>query len=202
MVEVSCYSGAKGTVGTASIDAKPLGDKLRRRLVRQAVIHYAAAHRAGTHSTLTRAEVNFNTRKPWRQKGTGRARSGDFSSPLWRKDANGLSRRARQEALRSTLLGKLRDDEIKLVDKLKFEKPSTKQAAKVLDALGARGVKTLVVLADPAGDSAVLMRSFRNLDGVRVEYAANVNAEHLLQFKLIVLEKDAFDRIVGRLGNA
>src|SRR5262245_45548053 len=118
MVDVSCYDGGKGAVAKVALDAKPFGDAVRKRLLRQAYLHYTAAHRAGTHSTLTRAEVNFNERKPWRQKGTGRARCGDFSSPVWRKGGivfgpkprsyvNGLNRGMRREALRSSLLARI-----------------------------------------------------------------------------------------------
>jgi large subunit ribosomal protein L4 len=210
MVDVHCYSGANGSVTQTALDAAALGDKTRKRLVRQAFIHYAAAHRAGTHSTLTRAEVNFTTRKPWRQKGTGRARAGDFSSPIWRKGGvvfgpkprsyvNGLNRKARREALRSALLLKLNDGEVAMVDQLAFATPSTKSASAVLKALSLGGQRVLVVLPDRDEN---VVKSFRNLQGVTIEIAANVNAEHLLLNRHVVLDKRAYDLLLGRLGHA
>lgn len=210
MVEVNCYNGGSGSVATVNVDASPFGDAVRKRLLRQAYLHYSAAHRAGTHSTLTRAEVNFNERKPWKQKGTGRARSGDFSSPVWRKGGivfgpkprsyvNGLNRRSRREALRSALLAKLNDGELKLVDGLRLDKPSTKQAAAALQALGCTKGRTLVVLPALEGPA---YRSFRNLAKVTLEVATNVNAEHVLDAHHAVMEKSAYEAIVGRLSHA
>src|SRR6187455_755630 len=116
-------SWAGGKAGTATLDGKPLGTLVKVKLLRQAVRMYEANQRLGTHSTKTRGETNFSTRKPYKQKGTGNARRGDFNSPLLRKGgvifgprprdySHTLPRKALREALRSALAGKLRDGEV------------------------------------------------------------------------------------------
>jgi large subunit ribosomal protein L4 len=210
MVQVNCFNGKNGGVGQVDVDPTPFGEKVRTRLMRHAFLHYAAAHRAGTHSTLTRAEVNFNTRKPWKQKGTGRARSGDFSSPLWRKGgialgpkprsyATGLPRRMRIEALRSAMLGKLKDGEIKLFEAVTFDAPKTKQAAAILASLGIGNERVLIVVAE-RGEGFV--RAFRNLKKVDIRMASDLNVEHVLLSKHLVIDRRALDQILERLSDA
>ena len=83
MVDVNCYNGKDGGVATVTVDTAPLGEKVRKRLLRQAVLHYAAARRLGTHSTKTRAEVSGGGIKPRPQKHSGRSRQGSIRSPQW-----------------------------------------------------------------------------------------------------------------------
>lgn len=210
MVEVKCYDGASGQVTMVDVDPTPLGDKVRKRLIRQAVLHYQAARRAGTHSTKTRSEVKHSERKPWRQKGTGRARAGDFASPLWRgggvvfgpkprKYATGLPRRMRREALRSALLGKLLDGEVALFENVAFEQPRTKQAAEVLDRLGVAGQSATVVIGQ-RGENFFL--SFRNLPRVDVRTADDLNAEQVVTKRNVVLERKALEKLLARFGDA
>lgn len=209
MVEVSCYNGANGELTQVDVDTAPFGEKVRMRLVRQACLHYAAAHRLGCHSTKTRGEVNRTERRPWRQKGTGRARAGDFSSPLWRGGgvvagpkprnySSNMPRRMRKEALRSSLLGKIRDGEVKLLDGLTFDQPKTKTAKGALEALGITGDRTTVVIAD-RGDN--LHKSFRNLKNVKVTLANDLNAEHVVRCQRLVLDRKALDQLIARVGN-
>ncbi len=199
-------------MATVAVDATGFGEAVRKRLMRQAFLHYAAAHRAGTHSTLTRAEVNFRTAKPWRQKGTGRARSGDFSSPVWRKGGialgpkprsynTGLNRKARKEALKSALLARIHAGELKLIDGFAPAKPSTKTAVAALTALGCgpQNGRTLVVVGSMVEN---VLKSFRNIKRVNVETAANLNAEHILMHDRVVFDKGALTSILGRLGHA
>lgn len=209
MVEVASIEKS-GRVAKVAIDAAPFGEKVKTRMLRQAFLHYSAAHRAGTHSTLTRAEVNFNERKPWKQKGTGRARSGDFSSPLWRKGGvahgpkprsyvNILNRNVRRESLRSAILGKLTGDQVRLLDGVAFDKPSTKSAAAMLKALGVAGQRVLLVLAEKSENHLL---SFRNLPKVQLVPASNVNAEHILMNEFLVLDRPALEALTARLSDA
>lgn len=210
MVDVTCYDGATGTTSRVAVDTAVLGEKVRKRLMRQAFLHYAAAHRLGCHSTLTRGEVALTGRKPWRQKGTGRARAGDFKSPLWRGGGivfgpqprdytSGLPRRMRKEALKSALLGKFQDDEVRLVAGLRFDAPRTKDAAGVLAKLGAGAGRTTLVIAE-RGEN--LFKSFRNLPRVQIRLAAELNAEHVLTSDLLVLDHKALDQLTARLSDA
>ncbi len=208
--ELACFDGKKGGVTKLKVDATVFGDKARPRLLRQAFLHYAAAHRAGTHDTLTRAEVNFNQRKPWKQKGTGRARSGDSHSPVWRhggiahgphprKYGTNLTRGMRREALRSALFGKMRDGELTLMSGFDVSTPKTSEAVAVLKALGADAKRSLVVLADRAPN---VTRSFRNIKNVSIVTAADLNAEHVLLNTFIVMDQRALELVQARLSNA
>lgn len=160
---------------------------------------YEANRRAGTHSTKTRAEVSFTNKKPWAQKHTGRARAGTRRSPLWRKGGIifgpkprdygwDMPRKALRAAARSALLGKFLDGEVKALDGVSLEKPSTKRIAAALAALEVGGGALLVL---PARDD-VFYRSARNIEGVTVRTAAEVNAWDLLAHRNVVLVNGAF----------
>jgi large subunit ribosomal protein L4 len=202
-------SWAGGKVGSATLDGKPLGDTVKMRLLRQAVRMYEANQRLGTHSTKTRGEVSFSTRKPYKQKGTGNARRGDFNSPLLRKGgvifgpkprdySHTLPRRALREALRSALAGKLRDGEVGTLSGEAFSKPSTKTAAGALAALGCAGTTCLVL---PEANET-LFKSFRNIAGCKVVRAADLNAHDVLLHRNVVFVDKAWELVSGRLGEA
>jgi large subunit ribosomal protein L4 len=202
--EVKSWGGGKA--GTATLDGKPLGETVKFKLLRQAVRMYEANQRLGTHSTKTRGEVCFSTRKPYKQKGTGNARRGDFNSPLLRKGgvifgpkprdySHTLPRKALREALRSALAGKLRDGEVATLAAAEFSKPSTKAAAKALAGLGCDGT-TCVVLPAP---SESVWKSFRNIRGCKVVPAAELNAYDVLLHRHVVFVDDAWDVVGKRL---
>ena len=204
--KVKSWSGGK--LGSATLDGAPLGEKVKVRLLREAVRMYEANKRLGTHSTKTRGEVNFSERKPYKQKGTGNARRGDFNSPLLRKGgvifgprprdySYGMPRKALREALRSALAGKLRDGEVGTL-KASFEKPSTKTAASALAALGCDGTACVVL---PKHD-LTQWKSFRNLRGCTVTRAADLNAHDVLAHRHVVFVDDAWDLVLQRLAGA
>ncbi len=201
-------SWSAGKVGSATLDGAPLGEKVKVRLLREAVRMYEANKRLGTHATKTRGEVNFSERKPYKQKGTGNARRGDFNSPLLRKGgvifgpqprdySYAMPRKALREALRSALAGKLRDGEVGTL-KASFEKPSTKTAASALAALGCEGTACVVL---PKHD-LVQWKSFRNLRGCTVTRAADLNAHDVLAHRHVVFVDDAWDLVLQRLAGA
>jgi len=201
-------SWSAGKVGSATLDGTALGDKVKMRLLREAVRMYEANKRLGTHSTKTRGEVNFSERKPYKQKGTGNARRGDFNSPLLRKGgvifgprprdySYGMPRKALREALRSALAGKLRDGEVGTLQ-AGFEKPSTKTAASALAALGCDGTACVVL---PKHD-LTQWKSFRNLRGCTVTRAADLNAHDVLAHRHVVFVDDAWDLVLQRLAGA
>src|SRR5207248_1595924 len=144
-------------------------------LMHQVVVAGMAALRRGTHSTKTRAEVSGGGRKPWRQKGTGRARHGSNRSPIWtgggiahgptpRNHAMRVNKKMRRAALRGALTDALRSGKLAVVDELSFEEPKTKDAVGVLEALDLRG-RILLVLPEP---EEPVERSFRNLAHVKI----------------------------------
>lgn len=161
-----------------------------------------AARRQGTHDTLTRGQVRGGGKKPWRQKGTGRARQGTIRAPQWagggtvfgphpRSYAFKVPAKVVKLAMRSALSAKLADGEIVVVDQLSFEKPSTKQAAEVLKNLGLEGRVTIIV----PDDEVNTFLSFRNLSKVRVIGVSELNTLDFIDNKALVLTDAALTRI-------
>ncbi|MHC4942471.1 MAG: 50S ribosomal protein L4 [Planctomycetota bacterium] len=208
MVEVKTYNKNTDQLDKVEVDASIFGDKVKKKLLKEAVLMYEANKRQGTHSTLTRSEVSLTGRKPYRQKGTGYARAGDFKSPIWkgggvafgpkpRDYSYSMPKKARREALRTAIFAKLSDGEVSIITDLKPEAPSTKVAAQALSMLEIEG-RTLVVISSEESD---IYKSFRNIKGVTVVPVDDVNAYHALFNRNIVFVGDAFDRIKERLGH-
>ena len=208
MVEVTAYSANEDQIAKEEVDETLFGDKVKKRLLKEAILMYEANRRQGTHSTLTRAEVSLTGRKPYRQKGTGYARAGDFKSPIWkgggvafgpkpRDYSYSMPRKAKKEALRTALLGKLRDGEVFFIKDLNLETPQTKTAASALTRLELTG-SVLIVLSSA---NPVLFKSFRNIPRVMVTPINEVNAYHLVRNKNVIFLQDAFDRMKERLGH-
>jgi len=169
------------------------------------VLAQLASRRSGSASTKTRGMVSGGGKKPWKQKGTGRARAGSSRSPIWRGGgtifgpqprsyAYRLPRRTRLVALSSALSQKARDGQLRVVDKLSFDSPKTKQMRAALDALGVPGT-VLVVLPDR--NEAVEL-SARNLPGVLVLPVAGLNVYDILRHETLLVSRDALAGIEGR----
>lgn len=207
MGDCKLFKSADGSVGSVTIDPSPFGTRSPRRVQRDAVLMYQANQRAGTHDTLDRSEVTANKKKPWKQKGTGRARPGRKSSPIWRgggvahgphpRDYSyGLPRKMLRVAARASIAGKFIDDEVLFADSLSFDAPSTKKGAAMLASLGADRT-TLVVTAEREDNT---YKSLRNIPGVTVMPASDVNAHEVLRHRHLLLTQASFDALVGRLG--
>lgn len=162
-------------------------------VMHQVVTAQLAARRAGTHSTKTRSEVRGGGAKPWRQKGTGRARAGSSNSPIWRGGgiAHGpkprdYSQRTPKKmirlALRSALSDRASEGKVIVVDAWNFDTPKTKDAIAALAAIGAEG-KVLVVLGD---EDDAAYRSFRNLPDVHVLHRSELNTYDVLESDVVV----------------
>jgi large subunit ribosomal protein L4 len=173
----------------------------------QVVVAGMAAQRAGTHSTKTRAEVRGGGRKPWRQKGTGRARHGSIRSPIWsgggvahgpkpRSYAQKVNKKVKRAALRSALTDAAQRGRLALVQGLAFDGPRTSDATAVLTALGLEG-KVLVVIAGP---DETVEKSFRNLPQVKVDFPGNLSTYDLLSADRVLLTTEALDVLAGRPG--
>lgn len=165
-------------------------------VMHQVVTAQLAAKRAGTHSTKSRSEVRGGGAKPWRQKGTGRARAGSRNSPIWRGGgiAHGpkprdYSQRTPKKMIRIALAGALSDraaeGNVIVVDEWSFEMPKTKDASAALEAIGAQG-KVLVVLDDGDANAA---KSFRNLPQVSCLHSAELNTHDVLDSDTVVFTK-------------
>ena len=171
-------------------------------VMHQCVRYLMAADRAGTHDTKGRSEVSGGGRKPWRQKGTGRARQGSIRAPQWRGGgtvwgphprsyAFKVNSKEIKLAMRSALSAKLADGQLTVVDDFGFEKPSTKAAVAAMKALGLEGRTTIIV----ASDDVETFLSFRNVPAVIVVPATEINTYEILDNKNLVITTQALKRI-------
>ena len=185
-VELHDVTGKK--VGSRDLPADLFDAKVSVPLMHQVVIAGMAGIRAGTHSTKTRGDVSGGGRKPWRQKGTGRARQGSIRSPQWvgggvahgphpHSHEQRVNKKMKRGALRSALTDALQSGKLAVVDQLTFEEPKTKVAAGLLKALSLEG-KVLLVLPEPED---TVERSFRNLPSVRISYAKSLGTYEVLR---------------------
>ena len=176
-------------------------------LMHQALVRQLANARLGTHSTKTRGEVRGGGRKPWRQKGTGRARQGSIRAPHWRGGgtvfgptprsyAQKMPRKMRRQALRSALSVKVSGSQVKVLDALEMSEPKTKEMLRILETLGA-GSSVLILL--PQSDQVVL-RSVNNLPEVRTLVAQYLNVRDLLKYDTILMPLSSLEVIEGILG--
>jgi len=206
MAKLKYLKSGGSSASSVDVDTSKLGTKPKRSVIREAALMYAANRRSGTHSTKNRSEVAGSGRKLWRQKGTGRARVGDRRMPHWRgggvvhgprpRDYSySLPKKARIAALRHALLGKIQDGEVCVVDAPRLDKPKTAVVAKLLKALGLEGTCAIV---SPERDD-VLYRSARNIPGVSVFPAAEVNASVLVSNRNVVMVQGALDAIMKRV---
>lgn len=188
--------------GTVSLSEKLFSAKINPGLMHQAVVNEATNTRQDTRDTKTRAEVAGGGRKPYRQKGTGRARQGTISAPHYRhggivfgphpRDLSAkLPKKARRAALASALSTKATDDVIIVLDGLEMDTHSTKTAAALLKTLGVTG-KTLVVLPET---NLTIYKSFRNIPGVTVRVAPAFSVRDVLDAERIVMTQGALDKL-------
>jgi large subunit ribosomal protein L4 len=178
-------------------------------LMHQVVVAGLAALRAGTHSTKTRAEVAGGGRKPWRQKGTGRARQGSIRAPQWvgggvahgpkpRSYEMRVNKKMKKTALRSALTDAVQSAKLAVIRGLAFDGPRTKDAQGVLEALELEG-RVLIVLGSP--DEAV-EKSFRNLPNVKIEFPGNLSTYDVLYADKVLFTAEALDVLAGGSGGS
>jgi len=196
-------------VGEIEIRDEVFGGPIKTDLIWEAVVHQNAGERRGTHATKNRAAVSGSGKKPWRQKGTGRARVGETRNPLWRKGgtvfgpqprsyAFALPKKVQRGALRAALAAKLRDGAVVVVDALALGEAKTRQAAETLKRLGGGvGGKTLVIDVQPDEAAA---RSTRNLTGVRLVASGRLTARDVMDTTRIIATRAAVERLQEVLG--
>jgi large subunit ribosomal protein L4 len=202
MAKLRVLDQAGKKVGEHQLDPAVFDVEINVPVMHQVVVAGLAAQRRGTHSTKTRAEVSGGGRKPWRQKGTGRARHGSIRSPLWigggvahgpkpREYATRVNKKMKRLALRSALTDRAREDRIRILDDLSFDGPSTKEALEVLQSLEVDGL-VLVVLAER---DETVERSFRNLRHVKVVFPGNLSTYDVLFADWVVFTRDAVEGV-------
>ncbi len=189
-------------VGEVEVTASVFDRNVKRSLLHEAVVHYRAGQRQGTHKTKGRAEVSGGGRKPWRQKGTGRARVGSIRSPIWRKGgvvfgpqprdySYRLGSKKQRHALQMALTVKQRDEQIVVVESIEIEAPKTKEVAKMLAGLGLEG---RVLIYDVSADEG-LARAARNLPGVTVSRGFGLNVYDLLLHDWLLTSREGIERL-------
>ncbi|AKP67039.1 50S ribosomal protein L4 [Companilactobacillus ginsenosidimutans] len=207
MTKITAYKNSGAENGTVDINDSIFGIELNNSVVTDAVIMQRASLRQGTHDVKNRSEVRGGGKKPWRQKGTGRARQGSIRSPQWvgggtvfgptpRSYAYHLPRKVSRLALKSVLSQKAADGNIIVIDSISYDKPNTKSFAQLLSTVGANG-KTLVVLED-GNDNAAL--SARNIDKVTVVAPEGVNVLDVINANKLVVTQAALSKIEEVLG--
>ena len=202
MLKTNVYNMSGELVGEIELSEAVFGIEPNAAVVHDSVKNHLANKRQGTQSALTRAEVSGGGRKPWRQKGTGRARQGSTRAPQWthggivfapkpRDYSYTLNKKSRRLALKSALSAKAAELNIVVIDEIKMEAPKTKAFAAFLSAVGAEG-KCLVVTA--AADQNVV-KSGRNIPGCEVTFANLLNVYDIVNAKKLVLDKAALAKI-------
>ena len=199
-VKVVNMTGAQ--VGEIALSDVIFGAEVNEAVLHAAVRAYLLNQRQGTQSTLTRSEVSGGGRKPWRQKGTGRARQGSTRSPQWthggialgpkpRSYATKLNKKVKQIALFSALSSKVANNEMIVVDSIAVTEFKTKTMVNMLSAIGA-GKKSLVVLDAP---NAMVVKSLSNIAGVKVAYTNTINTYDILNCNTIVFAQAAVEKL-------
>jgi len=178
---------------------------VHEHLLYEAAVNHLANRRRGTATTKTRAEVSGSNRKPWRQKGTGRARAGATRSPLWRKGGTtfgprpknygyALPKAAKAEALRSAVASRQAAGRLLIVEDLKLSAPRTRDAAALLKALKVGSA----LIVDDHGNEALFIAT-RNLPGIKAIDWRLVNTHDVLRYEWLVLSRQAFESLVEKL---
>ena len=189
-------------VGSFDVSDEVFGGRIKADLIHESVIRANAAERQGTHATKNRALVSGSGKKPWRQKGTGRARVGEIRNPLWRKGGTvfgpqprsyeyQLPKKVEKGALRAALAAKLQAGDVVVIEALSADEIKTKAAVALLETLGVRG-KALIVDVHPEEKFAL---SVRNVAGVRMLPSNRITARDVADTRKVVLTRAAIEKL-------
>ncbi len=203
MPTVAVYDMTNKKVGDLELSADVFGVEMNAGLVHQAVVMQMASWRLGTHSTKTRADVRGGGKKPWRQKGTGRARAGSRRSPLWRGGGTifgphprdysfTMPRKQRRLALKCVLSDKVNEGNLIVLDDLNFDEPKTKKFVELQKTFGVDACKSLFITAELIEN---VTRSSNNLQNAKAIAALQLNVYDILNSDKLFLTKDAVAKI-------
>ena len=207
-MQIDIVNAQNEKVGSLDLRDEVFGGRVKTDLIHESVVHANAADRRGTHATKTRAMVSGTGKKPWRQKGTGRAQVGEARNPLWRHGGTTfgpqprsydyhLPRKVEKGALKAALSQKLRDGAVTVVDALTVGEIKTKAAAEMLRRLGIDGGKALLVDVKPEDKLAL---SVRNIEGVRLLPSNRISARDVVDTRRVVLTRAALEKLQEALG--
>ena len=197
MPKVDLYNMSAEKIGEIELSDAVFGAPINKEAMHQVVVNILANRRQGTQSALTRAEVSGGGRKPWRQKGTGRARHGSIRSPQWRHGgivfapkprdySYTLPKKLKRVALKSALSSKVAENQIIVLDKLALEAPKTRTIAEMLNKFNAN--KTLIVVKE---SDETIYKSVRNIENAHVIPVNNLNVYDILKYEKFIITQDA-----------
>jgi len=206
MPEVELFNSKGENAGKINLPEEIFGQKLNPGLVHEALVNQLAIARQGTASTKTRGEVSGGGAKPWRQKGTGRARAGSNRSPLWRHGGiifgprprsyrMAFPKKKKKNAIKQVLSEKIRENRLKVIDSLMLEEGKTKKAKALLEKMGA--LMGTLIIAKSRDEN--LLRAFANLPKIKLVPAESINLYDLLNYEKIIIARDAIEAIVEGL---
>ena len=201
-MQLDVVNSENNKVGAIDLRDEVFGGRVNTDLMWESVVHANAAVRRGTHATKNRANVSGSGKKPWKQKGTGRARVGSVRNPLWRHGGTvfgpqprsydfKLSKKVERGALRAALAQKMKEDELIVVDALAVGEAKTKAAVELLKRLGVAGK---AVLVDVAADE-MLSRSVRNIPGVSLVPSTRLTARDVIDARSVVATRGALEKL-------
>ena len=201
-MKINIVNANNEPVGDIELNDELFGGRVKRDLIWESVVQQNASERRGTHATKNRALVSGSGKKPWRQKGTGRARVGEIRNPLWRKGgtvfgpqprsyAFELPKKVQRGALRAALAQKAQDGALVVVDKLEAAEKKTRATAAMLKKLGATG-KTLIIDVAPHEDFAL---SARNIAGLSLVATSRVTARDVMDTSKIIATREAIEKL-------
>ena len=201
-MKIKVYDMLGNEAGEMELSDSVFGAQINVPLMHEMVKNYLANQRHGTQSTLTRSEVSGGGKKPWRQKGTGRARQGSTRSPQWthggialgpkpRTYRYSINKKAKRVAMKSALSAKVAEGSLIVLDTLAFEEIKTKSMVNVLKALNVEG-KALVVM--PAPDTTVI-KSARNIEGVKTACVNTLNVYDIVKYDKFIITKEAVNKV-------
>lgn len=202
MPNVAMYNMSGESVGTIDLSDVVFGQEVNKVALHEVIKNYLANQRQGTQSTKTRTEVSGGGKKPWRQKGTGRARQGSTRAPQWmgggialgpkpRDYRYTINKKLRKLAFKSALSSKVEDSTIVVVDNIELEAIKTKTIADMIAKLPVEG-SALIVTADK---NEMVYRSAKNIEGVSTTFVGQMNVYELLKYEYMVVTKDAVAKI-------
>lgn len=202
MPEVQVKNQSGEVVGSILLSDEAFGREVKEHLIHDVVVMQLANRRRGTASTKNKALVAYSTVKPWRQKGTGRARAGSKKSPLWRKGGTifgptprdysyKVPKKVRKDALRSAITDKLRNGGVIIIDSLEMEEPKTKLFADLMQKLGMDG--SALVLLD--GENRNLQLAVRNIPDVKALQIRGLNVYDLIYHEKVLMSRDIIPRL-------
>src|SRR6187402_2984652 len=205
-MQIDVVNSQNEKVASLDLSEDVFGGRINTDLIWEAVRHEQAARRSGTHATKTRGLVSGSGKKPWRQKGTGRARVGEVRTPLWRHGGTvfgpqprdysyAMPKKARAAALRSALSQRVKEGALKVVDHFDLAEPKTRELMAILGKLEVSG-KTLLVDSKPT-DNLVL--SGRNIPGLKVVDPTQVNVYDVLDCRNLLVTQEALTKLEERL---